>query len=92
MDGGASCDDMKLENRFRKIYKVLGAGMILAPVTALLITVIFRRLHAYVFIAEATAIAVFVGYWWIKSIELSRTKAELNALLGQIRTLVYMKS
>lgn len=31
------------------------------------------------------------GYWWIKRIELPRTKAERNALLGQVEMLVYME-
>jgi hypothetical protein len=77
-------NDKKVEKRYRKIYNFLGIGMILAPVVAWVLTIIFR--HAYTFIAEFVGIAVFASYWLIKSRELSSTQAELKALFGKFKT------
>jgi hypothetical protein len=65
-----------LQTRYRRIYLLLGASMILAPVAAFLLTVVFRSLQTYTFIAEAMGIAVFAIYWVVKSSELSLSKAE----------------
>ena len=78
--------DEKRKKRYSRIYKFLGLSMILAPVVALLLTIVFRKFHAYTYIAEAIGIVAFASYWLIKSRELSSTKAELKALFDKFET------
>ena len=66
----------KLEARFRRGYYTLGVCMVLSPLAAFLLAVVFRKLQGYTFIAEATGIAVFAIYWAVKSLELSKSKIE----------------
>lgn len=73
----------KLEKKYSRIYKLLGAGMILAPGIALFLTVISNKLHAYTFVAEAIGILIFSSYWLMKSKELALSKAELKVLMGE---------
>ena len=70
-----------IEDRYRKIYKWLGIGMIIAPIIAWVLTVVFR--HAYVFIIEFVGIAIFAAYWLVKSHELKSTEPEIKILLDK---------
>ncbi len=81
-----------IKNRFRQGYWVLGILMILSPLAAFLLAVIFRRLQSYLYIAEVTGIWVFAIYWFVKTWELSFSKLEsketftssLKALLDNV--------
>ncbi len=73
------------EARFRRLYRRIGFGMILFPVIALLMTVVFQRFSAYAFFAEASGIWIFATYWLVKSRELKTTNAEQLALNDQIQ-------
>jgi hypothetical protein len=68
--------DETLKTRFRGMYLILGIIMILSPLAAFLLAVVFRKLHEYKFVAEATGIAVFSIYWMVKTWELSLSKVE----------------
>lgn len=72
------------EQRYRKIYLLLGIGMILAPVIAWLLTVIFKKFYAYTYIAEAVGIVIFAIYWIVKSGELASTKSEHKLIYNAI--------
>lgn len=71
------------EKRYRMLYRQIGIGMILFPLIALLLTMVFRQFSAYTFFAEATGIWVFAAYWLLKSRELKLTNAEHLALHEQ---------
>lgn len=66
----------KMASRFRKGYYALGICMVLSPLAAYLLAVVFRRLQGYTYIAEASGIAVFAIYWAVKTFELSKSKEE----------------
>lgn len=72
-------NDEALAARFRKGYYALGVCMVLSPLAAYLLAVVFRRLEGYTYIAEASGIAVFAIFWAVKSYELSLSKAERMA-------------
>jgi hypothetical protein len=74
-----------LAARYRMTYRLLGAGMILSPLIALLMTVMFRQFKSYTFFVEAAGIWTFAAYWLVKSRELSYTNAERLVLRGKIR-------
>lgn len=77
--------DEKRQSRYRRIYLYLGVSMVLAPVAAFLLAVVFRRLESYTYIAEATGIAVFGVYWLVKSRELSLSKVERMAAYRSVK-------
>lgn len=74
-----------LEARYRRIYTLIGVGMILSPLIAVLMTAIFRQFKSYTFFAEAAGIWIFASYWLVKSYELSSTNAERRVLRGKIK-------
>jgi hypothetical protein len=74
-----------LQARYRRIYTLIGVGMVLSPLIAVLMTVIFRQFKSYTFFAEAAGIWIFASYWLVKSYELSFTHAERRVLRGKIR-------
>ena len=74
-----------LQARYRRIYTLIGVGMVLSPLIAVLMTVIFRQFESYTFFAEAAGIWIFASYWLVKSYELSSTNAERRVLRGKIR-------
>lgn len=74
-----------IETRYRRIYLALGVCMILAPVAAFFLAIVFRRLHGYTYIAEATGIAVFAIYWVVKSREVSLSKVERRVAFSQVK-------
>ena len=72
------------EQRYRKIYMLLGICMVLSPVIAWLLTFIFKKFHAYTYIAEAVGIVIFAIYWLVKSGELAATKSEHRLIYNAI--------
>lgn len=77
----------KLEKTFRRRYLVLGASMVLAPVAAFLLAVVFERLEGFVYVAEAASIAVFATFWLVKSRELALSNLERAVALRAAATL-----
>jgi hypothetical protein len=77
-------EDSILEKRYRTLYTWLGIGMIVSPLTALLLTLVFRRFSSYTFFVEAAGVWVFSTYWLVKSRELSLTSAERLAIQEKI--------
>jgi hypothetical protein len=74
-------NDETVKKRYRKIYNIIGIGMIVSPLVAGVLTVVFRQ--AYTIIVEWVGIYVFASYWLIKSYELASTQADRKALLGK---------
>lgn len=77
--------NMVLAGRYRITYRLLGIGMVLSPLIALLMTVVFRQFKSYTFFVEAAGIWIFATYWLVKSRELKSTNAERLVLRGKIR-------
>jgi hypothetical protein len=77
--------DDAIRNRFRQRYLVIGVSMVLAPVAAFLLAVVFKRLQGYTYIAEVTAIWVFAIYWLVKTWELSLSKLESKETFTSVK-------
>lgn len=72
------------EKRYRRIYWMIAAGLILSPLIALLLTVILGGFKSYTFYAEAVGIWFFASYWLIKTRDISFTNSERDALSNKI--------
>ena len=79
-------DEQASKRRFHIAYVALGLLMVTFPVVAFLITLIFGQQNNITFFVEAAGIYAFSAYWWVKSIELSKTEAELLAAQGKLLT------
>lgn len=75
-----------LERKYGNIYKILGIGMLLSPLIALIITFLFQQLSSYTFFVEAVGVWIFATYWIIKSRELSITQADKKYIIEQNET------
>ncbi len=78
-------NDERRERQFKRIYRITGALLLVSPLTAVLMTLVFMQYTSYVFFAELAGIWAFGAYWLVKSHELSVTNAEHLALSGQYR-------
>lgn len=78
--------DIKMERRYKRIYTTLGIGMILFPLGAALLSMVFGIAEKWVFFIETAGILIFAIYWWTKSREISFTNADQMALRGDLET------
>src|SRR5687767_12068085 len=72
----------------QRIYRALGAGMIISPVIAVVLTLVLQRPReerSLLFFLEAVAVVMFGLYWLVKSGELRRTSATRLALEGKLQ-------
>ncbi len=76
-------EDAVRRQKFSKTYKILGVGMLISPLIALIFTLIIQQFKSYTFVAEATGVWIFGTYWFIKSRELSITEAEKKYTIEQ---------
>jgi hypothetical protein len=87
-------EDEAAANRFRGIYRLIGGAMIGAPVIATIISFMLNlegsesEPRSTLFTIEATCIYIFMAYWIVKSIEITRTKSDKLAMEGKL-TLQY---
>lgn len=70
--------------RYRRTYKIVGAVMLVSPLTAFVLNSVVGTRTSYVFFIEAAGIWAFSLYWGIKSAELKRSAATAKALQGQV--------
>jgi hypothetical protein len=75
------------EQAFRRAYRIIGWSMVAAPVAAFIITLISGDRTRYVFWVEALGIWAFSAYWFVKSYEMSLSRAEEVVLETQATTL-----
>jgi hypothetical protein len=71
--------DAQKAERLRLVYRVLGVGMLLSPVVAVIIAQLFQRgreQSSLVFFIEALAVWLFAAFWLVKSRELKATDAD----------------
>jgi hypothetical protein len=57
--------------------------MAASPIAAAFLNVILRS-DSYTFIAEAFGVYAFAAYWLVKTIEISKTEADLRAARGEL--------
>lgn len=77
-------DDERKRKLYKRMYKFLGFGMILFPLAASVLAVVFHMSDKTIFIVESVGIITFAAYWWIKSREISLTSADRLALNGTL--------
>jgi hypothetical protein len=78
--------------RYRVAYRLLGAGMIVSPAIAWLLTIVLQpraEERSIVFFVEAVAVFVFAAYWLVKSFEIASTDSIRLALEGKLSTSSY---
>jgi hypothetical protein len=69
--------------KLRKAYGLLGAAMILAPLAAAVMSILWAS--DYLIIAvESLGVVAFGLYWLIKTIELKRSNVEARSLMGSL--------
>jgi len=87
-------EDPQKIRRLRTIYRALGIGMIVSPLTAVVLAYTLEphsRGRSLNFFVEAVAIWMFAAYWLTKSRELSQNGAERLALAGKVEAPPAMK-
>jgi hypothetical protein len=68
---------------FRMGYDIIAAMMIVVPAAVIVMARVFNMYDKDVFFVEWIGIATFSAFWLLKTLELSISKAEKNALLGK---------
>lgn len=84
--------DLAQVRHYKRIYKILGFGMIISPFIAILLTFILQPLsqaRSTVFFVEACGVFVFAFYWIIKTREISISGYEKLAISGLLTTRRY---
>jgi len=80
--------DTSRARALRRLYRILGALMLAAPVGAVLLGRVIQNEggpNVAVFLVEAAGVWVFGTYWLAKSRELARTDADRLAMEGKLR-------
>jgi hypothetical protein len=72
---------------FRMGYYALAIIMVVTPAAVITMTYIFGIYDKWIFIVETVGIVMFSAYWALKSYELSMSKAEKKAMMGQMQTM-----
>jgi len=72
---------------FRMGYYALAIIMVVTPAAVITMTYIFGIYDKWIFIVETVGIVMFSAYWALKSYELSMSKAEKKAMMGQMQTI-----
>jgi uncharacterized membrane protein len=78
--------------RYKKTYMLLGGGMVVLPLGAVLLSWILRSPsgeHSSVFFIEAVAVFVFASYWFVKTFEVKVTDSEGLAFDRRLKTRQY---
>ena len=70
---------------YRRLYKILGWAMVISPVVAVVLTLIFDVRSSYIFFAEACGVYAFAAYWLVKTLEIRETNADKKAASGEIQ-------
>ncbi len=73
--------DPERRRRFTRTYQLLGVGMILSPVGAVILTFVLHP-TSLTFFVEALGVSAFAAYWLVKGRELAETDAEALARHG----------
>lgn len=79
-------NDPSKVDRYKKLYRWIGVGMIAAPAAAVVLTSVLdqRPANSTVFFVEAAGVLVFASYWILKSREIALSNSERAALEGKL--------
>ncbi len=80
--------DTRKANKLRAIYRLLGIGMVISPLFAVVLTFLLQpatQERSLTFFVEAVAVLIFATYWLTKSQEMKNTNAEYLALEGKLQ-------
>ena len=80
--------DQDTARKYSLSYRLFGMGMITAPATAYLLTLLAHDRggdNPYVFFVEFVGVWIFAGYWLLKSREIAQTDAERRAAEGAVQ-------
>lgn len=69
---------------FRRTYYAIGWFMGLFPLVGFALAYFFDAVQRHVFWIEAAGIWAFAAYWFVKTIELKESEAEVRALAGKL--------
>ena len=81
--------DQTQVNHYKRAYKLMGAGLVVSPAMAVLLSFILQphsEARSTVFFVEAIGVWIFGSYWILKSVEIARTNSERFAIQGQLAT------
>jgi hypothetical protein len=74
-------NNRKLELRYKRIYKTTALLMLISPIIAAVMQVVFHQFNSYTYFIELCGIIAFAFYWIAKSIELRQTR-QVEDVLG----------
>ena len=80
--------DTRKADKLRAIYRLLGIGMVISPLLAVVLTFLLQpatQKRSLTFFVEAVAVLIFAAYWLTKSKEMKNTDAENLALEGKLQ-------
>lgn len=78
--------------RYKKTYRLLGVGMVIAPAIAVILTLLLQphsEVRSTVFFVELFCVLIFASYWIVKSREIARSNCEQDACEGKLSTHQY---
>ncbi len=73
-------EDEARRKKYLTFYRLCGVGMILSPVTAVVLSFVFDQPTAFTFYIELAGIFAFASYWLAKSREIAHTNSERRVL------------
>jgi hypothetical protein len=73
-------DNRKLLRIFKIAYYITGSLMVLSPIVAAVLRILFNRLDSTTYFIELTGVMSFAIYWLVKSEELHYTKLDQMTL------------
>jgi hypothetical protein len=68
------------KNFYKKIYKFLGAGMIISPVSSALLLLFWEETNNIIYFIELVAVWSFSAYWIVKTIEINESQIDKKSL------------
>jgi hypothetical protein len=80
--------DPARRNFYKTIYKFLGAGMIISPLTSALLLLFWKETSNIIYFVELVAVWAFSAYWIVKTREINESQVVRKSLhQGSIKTM-----
>jgi hypothetical protein len=76
-------DNEAIKKAFARRYRIIGGLLLLSPVAAVAASFLLRQFDQKKFFIETFGLFVFAAYWAVKSREMAKTQAEIQAAAGQ---------
>lgn len=65
--------DERARKKFSNAYNITSFVMLIAPISAAILQVVFQKTGSYIFFLEAVGIWAFAGYWFIRTFEMRKS-------------------